>query len=192
MFIALEVCIYYTINMPGLAITISKVICIQYTLILHIIPYTNIQVPNPYFYTQLNRNLTITKKFILVTTKYTYNIQTHQWFLNIVLLYKIRLCTNSQKRRFCQLTSVCSVLPFVYQWWYGNPCLCVTLWGPVQSDAVWLGPVWHFVLEYEMTSPIWAPNLRENLILYLSKHGDCSSKKCCLGGQGAVQVWRQS
>jgi len=73
-------------------------------------------------------------------------------FLNVMLPYKIRLCTNSQKRRLCQLTSVCSVLPFVYQWWYGDACLCVAHWGPVQSDAVWLGPVWHFILEYNLST----------------------------------------
>jgi hypothetical protein len=76
MFIALQVSIYYAINMPGLAITISIVLCIQYTLIIYIIPYTQIQPSNPIFYDQLNKNHTLTKKYVLVTTKYTYNIQT--------------------------------------------------------------------------------------------------------------------
>jgi len=90
--------------------------------------------------------------------------QTHSWLPKCRASLKIRLCPMV---RLEELTSfmVCSLLSVHMMIWWCRPWFGSTWSGFERCDLAWLGPVGHFISEFETILHIIATDLRKNPLL---------------------------
>jgi len=80
--------------MPGLAITISIVLCIQYTPILHITLCTHARARKPYFYTQLNKKVSRSLLFSFLQSPFTSCLLEANTLLRTPFFITLSLCSS--------------------------------------------------------------------------------------------------